>query len=220
MRCPGCGGLEVSLFDDQQLLLRPKLHRPEWNEKFVARAFPRVLELIRGYRLRSDLRREKDCQRELATALEREFGVGSVTPEMALFTPTQVVSWYTHRGIETQSRHRVDIDVCRVAVELKSVRELDDVQILLAQCLRDSLAYGRYVVGVTLGRPYTNAELLPYKSLFERLEIPLLLKGPEPVRPQSPKLMAGVWYSSNPNHRVRRSAARSYTSKAPTRRKE
>lgn len=199
------------MFGSQQLLIRPKLYRPEWDEQFVAGAFSRVIEIIRSLELGSDLRREKDCQRELVIALGKEFGADSVTPEMALFTPSQVVSWYTHKGIETQSRHRVDIDVCRVAVELKTVREFDDVQILLAQCLRDTLAYGRYVIGVMLGRPYTDADLLPYTSLFDRLEIPLIRKGPEPVRPPPPELKPGVWYEVNPNHRVRRISDVEYT---------
>lgn len=202
--CPNCGGVEVSYSEDQQLLLRPKAYRSDWDEKFVAGIFPRVLELIRSCELNSDLRREKDCQRELVAFMEREFGVGSVSPEMALFTPSQVVSWYTHRRLDTQSRHRVDLDVCRVAVELKSVRQLDDVQVLLGQCLRNTLAYGPYVIGVLLGRPYTDADLGPYVWLFDQLGVPLVLKGPEPVHPPARELQPGIWYSPNPDHRVRR----------------
>jgi hypothetical protein len=180
------------------------MYRPEWDEKFVAGAFPRVLELIGSCELESDLGREKDCQLELVALLEREFGAGSVTPEMALFTPSQVVSWYTHTKLDTQSRHRVDLDVCRVAVELKSVRQLDDVQVLLGQCLRNTLAYGPYVIGVLLGRPYTDTDLKPYTRLFDQLGVPLVLKGPEPVHPPPRELERGVWYTPNPDHKVRR----------------
>lgn len=113
-----------------------------------------------------------------------------VIRERALWSPKEAVKWYTRIGTKNwepgemeASRYRmiqrIDVDVFNIAIELKvGGNPTYGFRDLLAECLRNRMIAGKYVIGVYLKYPNEKSEVRElYTELFKESGIELIVSN-------------------------------------------
>lgn len=113
-----------------------------------------------------------------------------IIKERVLWSPQEAIKWYTRIGTNNwkpgemeESKHRmrqiIDLDAFNIAIEIKSGgNPTDQFRDLLAECIRDRMVAGPFVIGLYLRYPKHKEQVRElYLELFKESGIKLIVRN-------------------------------------------